>query len=402
MLKPNLPLDKCTACGACVSVCNKDAIQLASDEEGFYTPVCDESKCIGCKLCESVCHVLNSTYQRIGPSDVDAFMLKANDKEIVKKSSSGGAFSLLADYVLDNGGCVYGAAYDYEKEMLTCSSTQDCSLDALKKSKYVESFMGNTFRKIGQNLKENKLVLFCGSPCQCRGLLSYMRFKKLSNKNLLIVRFICHGVPSNKFLTDYKHWMENKKKSSVVEFDFRPKNFGWRQQSMRLVFENGSVYTQPNISDPYLTCFYKSVNLRKSCYECSFDKEDCVDLTIGDFWGVKSYCPENKDQEGISVVLAHNEKGLAYLDKILDKCSLDHLPSSAVKYIFNDCDYSKDIKKRKVFMQSVAKKGYMPTVLDSYGGLMRKNKIRWFWRQLKKKIKHFLQCFLKKDFSQKH
>ena len=398
MLNPNLPLDKCTACGACVSVCSKDAIQLVSDEEGFYIPVCDESKCIGCKLCESVCHVLNSTHPRVDPSYVDAFMLKANDKELVKKSSSGGAYSLLANYVLDNGGCVYGAAYDYKGEVLTCSSTQECSLDVLRKSKYVESFMGNTFRKIGRNLKENRLVLFCGTPCQCRGLLSYIHLKKLSNKNLLIVRFICHGVPSNKFLTDYKHWMENKNKSKVVEFDFRPKNFGWRQQSMRLIFENGTVYTQPNISDLYLTCFYKSVNLRKSCYECSFDKEDYADLTIGDFWGIKSYCPNNKDQEGISVVLAHNEKGLACLDNLLDKCSLERLPSHAVKYIFNDFDDSKDIEKRRVFMQSVIKKGYMSAALDSFGSLMRKNKIRWLWRQLKKKISAFPQFFLKKGF----
>ena len=389
MPKPNLPLDFCTACGACVSVCNRDALRLDSDEEGFYIPLCDELKCVGCKRCEAACHVLNADYPRTDSSLVEAFMLKAKDKNIVKTSSSGGVFSLLANDVIKKGGVVYGAAYDYENEVLKSSSTKECSLDALKKSKYVESYMGKTFKKIGLDLKENRFVLFCGTPCQCRGLRSYIKCMKLSSQNLLIVRFICHGVPSNRFLIEYKHWMEEKRKSKIVAIDFRPKTYGWSTQSMKLDFENGNVYTQPHILDPYLTSFYEGVNLRKACYSCSYEKENFADLTIGDFWGIHFYRPEKKEQDGLSVVLLHTEKGKYFLDEIKEYCLIERLTSSAIEYLFRD-DYSKKRSKRDSFMKDVLENGYMPTVLNYFAFQMQKNKFRWFLSRLK----HFVKSFV--------
>ena len=391
MNKPNLPIDKCTACGACVSTCNKDALNLSPNEEGFYAPICDETKCVGCLQCESVCHILNAFYPKVMCSSVNAFMLKAKDIDVVKSSSSGGLFSLLANYVIKKAGNVYGAAYDYEKEILKCSSVQECSLNALKKAKYVESFMGNIFRNISQDLLNDKIVLFCGTPCQCRGLRFYVQKKKLPTQKLLIVRFICHGVPSNQFLTDYIHWMEQKYKSNISYIDFRPKNFGWRIQSIEIKFKNGKVYKAPYNQDFYFSCFFNNNDLRNSCYDCSFDKEDFPDLTIGDFWGIHFFRPENKDQEGISVVLAHNEKGKSFLENISGECIIERLPTTAIEYLFKERDYNNAKIRRDIFMKSVAIKGYMPAALDLFGNVIRLNQIRWklskFKQLLKKQLK---------------
>ena len=376
----------CTACGACVSICNKDALHLLTNKEGFYIPSCDETRCIGCKQCESVCHILNASYPKVSQPSVNAFMLKAKEREVVRSSSSGGIFSLLANYVTRNAGYVYGAVYDYEKEILKCSSSREYSLDALKKSKYVESFMGNVFKEISQNLLNDKLVFFCGTPCQCRGLRSYVQKKKIPTQNLLMVRFICHGVPSNQFLTDYKHWMELKYRSKIVRIDFRPKNFGWRTQSIEIEFENGKVYRSPYNQDFYFSCFFQNNDLRNSCYECSFDKEDFVDLTIGDFWGIHFYRPENNDQEGISVALVHNEKGMSFLENISGECSIERLPTSAIEYLFKVRDYSKAKIRRNIFMQSVGVKGYMQAALDMFGGEIRRNKFRWMLSKIKQKF----------------
>ena len=46
--------DTCTGCGACASVCEKEAIQLLPNEEGFYRPQIDSSKCVPCGLCEKI------------------------------------------------------------------------------------------------------------------------------------------------------------------------------------------------------------------------------------------------------------------------------------------------------------------------------------------------------------
>ena len=99
--------DTCTGCGACVSSCPKQALNLSYDKEGFYVPHLDPEKCINCKICEKSCHVLNSEVPSEPSFNYKAYMIKAKDKAIVSKSSSGGAFSLLANKILSEGGVVY-------------------------------------------------------------------------------------------------------------------------------------------------------------------------------------------------------------------------------------------------------------------------------------------------------
>lgn len=47
--------ENCCGCTACYVVCPVSAISMKEDEEGFLYPVIDESKCIKCKKCLSVC-----------------------------------------------------------------------------------------------------------------------------------------------------------------------------------------------------------------------------------------------------------------------------------------------------------------------------------------------------------
>ena len=42
----------CTGCGACYNICNKGAISMKSDEEGFLYPMLDYERCVGCGLCQ--------------------------------------------------------------------------------------------------------------------------------------------------------------------------------------------------------------------------------------------------------------------------------------------------------------------------------------------------------------
>lgn len=46
---------ECCGCGACVSVCPKDAIAMYPDRYGFLYPRINEAACIGCCLCLKVC-----------------------------------------------------------------------------------------------------------------------------------------------------------------------------------------------------------------------------------------------------------------------------------------------------------------------------------------------------------
>lgn len=46
---------ECCGCGACVSACPRDAIEMRPDRYGFLYPEIDEGRCVGCRLCLKVC-----------------------------------------------------------------------------------------------------------------------------------------------------------------------------------------------------------------------------------------------------------------------------------------------------------------------------------------------------------
>lgn len=47
--------EDCCGCGACDSICPREAIQMYPDEEGFLYPSIQEEKCIRCYQCIKVC-----------------------------------------------------------------------------------------------------------------------------------------------------------------------------------------------------------------------------------------------------------------------------------------------------------------------------------------------------------
>lgn len=376
MLKLFDIIDTCTGCGACVSSCPKQALTLTYDKEGFYYPYIDKDKCVNCKICEKSCHVLNAETPNSPSLKYKAYMIKANDKRIVSNSSSGGAFTLLANQIISEGGIVYGARYNFDLERLEQCSTNICSLNELRKSKYIESYLGDTFKTIREQLTSGYKVLYCGTPCQVEGLHHFLMTNKIDTTNLLLVRFICHGVPANQFFTEYKHYEEKRHKSKMVSFDFRPKTNGWRSSDWKMTFANGKEEKGPYYYYYYYYYFQLSNLLRRSCYSCKRVFHEIADITIGDFWGIQTYRPENKDQEGISVMLVHNEKAASMLPLIQMNSSIEEIPHSAIDYIYREAnDRSKILSERKGLSFDIQEHGYMPIAKKHLGTLIFKRKI---------------------------
>lgn len=352
--------DKCTGCGACTSICAKRALTLEYNKEGFYYPLLDAGKCVECRLCEKACHILNKPINKEKDRNFTPYMLKANDEDLVNKSSSGGIFSLIANEVLNEGGIVYGARYNFEKERLEHCSTDECSLDELRKSKYIESYIGNTFADVRKQLNTNRKVFFCGTPCQVKGLLTYLETKKTYIENLITARFICHGVPSNKFFTEYKHWKEKKVGSKITDIDFRPKTRGWKTSNIVLKLQNGRTVDELYQENYYYYYFQHNYLLRTCCYNCKMLNEKQGDFTIADFWGISMYDKDCKDNKGISLVLSQTSKAKDILQSIKVDCSIIELPQNAIDYIYKDPESKKVLlAKRTEMMREVIEIGYM-------------------------------------------
>ena len=320
----------CTGCGACASVCQIGAITMIQDEDGFFVPHIDETNCKNCGACEKVCHVNKEHVSILETSDF--YACRSMDAGTVKTSSSGGMFTELSNMVLKDGGVVFGAALTEDCKGLYHTSTDDVSLEQLKRSKYFESNMGLTIKSVGDALKTGKTVLFCGTPCQAMSVRATFGEKF---ENLIIVDFLCHGVPSQKTFAKYIEDLERKYGSKVVDVNFRPKTYGWRTYCMSIKFAHGKKYVQLGNEDPFCRLFFSKKVLRDSCYTCSKQDTSCADIKIGDFWGINKMSDMIDDDKGMSMVSLHTEKGKKIFGELRSCRDVRKLTLENVMYTYN-------------------------------------------------------------------
>ena len=180
--------EDCCGCGACMQICPKQCITMTEDEEGFLYPRIDNTQCIGCNLCEKVCPVIN---QRPVREPLHTYASIYNNDSVRKESSSGGMFTYFAEQILNKHGVVFGATYTNKWEVIHTYIEHINELWKLRGSKYVQSYIGESYQQAEKFLKQGRFVLFCGTPCQIAGLHGYLR--KAYN-NLYTIDIICHGL----------------------------------------------------------------------------------------------------------------------------------------------------------------------------------------------------------------
>lgn len=313
---------KCTGCGACENVCVEKAISMFTDQEGFWYPAIDGKKCIRCERCLDVCPVYNlEEIDCVEKTDqeIKVYAAWSLDQEIRYHSTSGGIFSELAFYVLKNGGYVCGAVYDDEQMVKHLITNQVKELERLRQSKYVQSEMGDIYIKVEKLLRENKTVLFCGMPCQCKGVFNYCKAKDTDMSNLYLIDFICRGSNSPKIYRKFLDELKDKYESDISKVWFKNKTYGWNRFSTKIEFANGESYLKDRYHDLYIRGYIEAnLFIRPSCTVCKFKGlHRMADLTLADFWGIQldEDGMENSDA-GTSMVMVHTERGEKLWDAI--------------------------------------------------------------------------------------
>ncbi len=368
--------EDCCACGACLNACPKGAISMTRDENGFLYPTIDSESCVECGKCVNTCSFVH--HERLNSTDTPmVYVSAAKDKNINKKSASGGIFAELALCVLSKNGVVFGSAWtdDYSAEHIRIDSAEE--LYRIQGSKYVQSNIGSTYSQAKSALEDGKTVLFSGTPCQISGLRSFLN---RDYRSLYTVDIVCHGVPSDSILKDdVRHQLRKKglpEQGATVSF--RSKDKGWGTTGT--ITSGDKKLPFDAIRSPYYSYFLKGSIYRDSCYNCRYASEPRVgDITLGDYWGVEKNHPDVdsviKIEDGVSCVIANTAKGKELFSMLSERVStLESTLEKAKKYNGQLSHCTKKPSNRERLLEIYRVQGY-DGILKHWKKTARKERI---------------------------
>lgn len=306
----------CCGCEACVNACPKSCIDLLYDDEGFLYPSVRMDSCVNCSKCVKVCPAINKPSEAKTP--IETLSAINIDETVRISSSSGGIFSLLAEWIIERGGVVFGAVFDEEWNVKHDYTGKKEDLLRFRGSKYVQSRIGTAYKDAERFLKQGIYVLFTGTSCQIAGL---KRFLNKEYENLLTADCLCHGVPSPKVWNSYIKEIAGDI-NNIKDISFRDKSTGWKKYSFTINLKDGNTITHPARNDIYMKGFLSDLYLRPSCERCPAKSGRCrSDITLADCWGIDRYNPHMDDDKGTSLILVNSTKGQTIIHSVNCKTS---------------------------------------------------------------------------------
>ena len=246
---------ECCGCTACASVCPKNAITMKEDEEGFLYPTIDKEKCINCGLCKKVCPIINKNNNT---KKQHAYIFQNSDEEVRRQSTSGGAFTAIAEKIIDMNGIVYGAIFDNNFKVIHKGIDNKEELYKFRNSKYVQSEIGKTFKEVRDFLDKDRWVCFSGTSCQIEGLKNFLG---KDYEKLILVDVVCRAVPSPLIWKKYLN-LKKKKIKNIEKIYFRDKYYGYKYSNLSIYNsdnKNNPEYHQGVETDPYLRAFFSNI-----------------------------------------------------------------------------------------------------------------------------------------------
>ncbi|WP_295343137.1 Coenzyme F420 hydrogenase/dehydrogenase, beta subunit C-terminal domain [uncultured Subdoligranulum sp.] len=315
-------LPRCTGCGACVQACPvSGAISLAADGEGFYRPVTTDL-CIHCGACRKICPELSLGAARSEPYET-FWAARHRDPAVVRQSSSGGAFTALAQAVLAQGGVVYGVVWQGAQAVYRRARTL-AEVEAMRGSKYIQTApCPRLDEAFVQDAAAGIPVLYTGLSCKISGMRRLLARRKISADTVWFVDLVCTGVIS-PLLWQRERERYEQQYGSLVSYNFRDKCTGWQDYSLSVQLQNGTTRHRRRLLTPMGR--YQGTPEAKGlcCDGCQYAdvQKRQGDITLADFWNKQVLPPEWQDDKGISLLAAtpKGEKLLLQAQQWLVRC----------------------------------------------------------------------------------
>ncbi|MEL7568245.1 MAG: Coenzyme F420 hydrogenase/dehydrogenase, beta subunit C-terminal domain [Dehalobacterium sp.] len=356
---------------------------MIPDDEGFLYPSINQASCIDCGLCRKICAFQNGydTSEKLTTPDV--YAVKHKEETIRMSSTSGGAFTAISDYVLENDGVVYGVSFDEKLNVVHRIARTQEERNRFRGSKYVQSDLNNIYVGIKNFLQDGKKVLFTGTPCQTAGLKSYLA--GVNTEALILCDIVCHGTPSPLMWRENLNLIKNKRGREVIGYQFRDKLVGWRGANVTVQFEDKSI-TNSCLVKTFTNLYFSHNISRECCNICKYtDLNRPSDITIADFWGIEKCIPDFDDNKGISLVLINTLKGQSLFNAI--KESFIYVKSSTKDCLQPQLQYpAPNSEQRNQFWSDYYSKGY-EYVIKKYAGYDTRSRAKHFLRMMLRKAK---------------
>lgn len=253
------------------------------------------------------------------------------NKDIVKKSSSGGIMTAVAEWIIGQEGIIFGAALadDCKKIEHIAVRTMD-ELNRLRKSKYVWSDFYDCLNDMELYLSKDMLVLFIGTPCQC----SYIGKKFGKYSNLYLLDFFCHGTLESIY---YEKYIESLR-VDIAEVDFRTENDKDNFSLSVKKIDGTTIVSDKYEDNSFTNLFVSSAGIRKSCFSCTLcENVHLSNITMGDVEFEEMANNHYFSKKHLSFFSVNNEKGRKILDAIcnnLEYAQLDERDSNNIKFYY--------------------------------------------------------------------
>ena len=295
---------------------------MQPNHEGFLHPVVDKNLCVECGACEKACPGLEpATNKSVNPF---AYIVQHKDDSIRYQSTSGGAFTAIAEEVIRKGGVVFGVAMTEDLEVKHIFVEDIDGLAKFRNSKYVQSEIGDSYNRVKNFLNDGRWVCFSGTPCQINGLV---KFLGKNYEKLITVDIVCKSVPSPLVFQKYVEY-KKEQKGNISDIVFRDKKRGFLYCTMAHYLSHEDrknktdIYRRGSESDEWLRLFLSGKISRHSCMTCPHQTAQRVsDFTLGDIWETGN--TKLDDNKGSTLVHVWTKKGSEFLNNIKDNVRIE-------------------------------------------------------------------------------